>query len=397
MMRGSFGTSVLCFLSLASSARGIIHTAPVQGKPWREFRELYSHLPSPQIITGLYANDTASAQIVIHDTNGVVSWTWSVDDVQSQAMPAKLLGCMQAKTAVPEAKWANGGSSVIAVYNYAALVINHLPGDALDKKITFGVCLDGADMANTHSLELVPDGKLAVATTSDDYHANIKIFNVSSGIQPDSNPAQHLSLLPAVHSLVWDQTERLLWAVGSTNPPNGTAPSKSTLRAYKYSQGSFEQQPVHDFNISDATILTAEWNGTEYSNWWDGGHDVIGMPRRRKLLISTDLDLHVFDIPSKTFEAGSIVVEKYLPGFAPMGHRIGADGLALPRSDVKSLSIDANDNVLYVQATWQDVVSNQTNLVGNGELKPALVHSRPVYRSRWFIDTVGWPKASIPS
>ncbi|KAG6040733.1 hypothetical protein E4U41_007295 [Claviceps citrina] len=79
-------------------------------------------------------------------------------------------------------------------------------------------------MTSTHSLELVPDGKLAIATTSDAYNGSIRIFNLSNG--------------------------------------------------------------------------------------WDGGHDVIGIPNERKLLISTDLDLHGFDVHSTTFETGSTVVER---------------------------------------------------------------------------------------
>lgn len=348
------------------------------------------------VITGLYANDTADAQVVVHDINGVASWTWSVENAKTQTMPADLLSCIEQDTAVPEAKWTNGGSSIITIYNFAALMINYAPGDPSDKQITFGVCLNWDNMTNTHSLELVPDGKLAIATTSPYEDGNIKIFDVAAGLQPNVNPIQELSLLPAVHGLVWDATASLLWAVGSDNDPEGTDPSSSALHAYQYTAGSFQEQPMYNFNISDATLLTTEWNNTEYSNWWDGGHDLAAIPNKRQLLISTDMDLHAFDIDSQTFQSGSVVADKYLPGFMPVDSRVGSDGQSLPRSDIKSLSIDANHNALYVQATWQDVTSYQINRLGNRVIQPTVTYPQQLYRSRWFADTAGWPKATLP-
>ncbi|KAM3560611.1 hypothetical protein ARSEF4850_003579 [Beauveria asiatica] len=389
---------LFCSLVLASAAP---RRHPPPGGPFRAMQSVPTGMALSQVITGLYANDTVPAQIIVHDVNGRPSWTWSAADAAAQPdMPADLLRCIQSPTAVPEAKWANSGGSVLSIYNAAALLINHAPGGAdgdQDKRVTFGVCLDRDGMTNTHSLELVPDGQLAVATTNPSAAAgSIVVFNVSAGLQANAAPAQSLNGLPATHGLVWDEVAGLLWGVGSSADPSGALPAAPALAGYRYGRGAFQStSPTYAYNVTGSLNLGTEWNGTQYAGWWDGGHDVTGVPGRRQLLFSSDTDLHVFDIDSQTFESGAAVARNYLPGFMPVDSRVGADGQALPRSDIKSLSIDGNHNVLYVQAVWQDVTSNQINLLENGRLQPALTYSQALYRARWFADTPTWPKARL--
>ncbi|XWW95903.1 hypothetical protein V2A60_003872 [Cordyceps javanica] len=392
-------------IAICSALTCIVTAAPRRPSPpgrgpFRALQSVPTGMALSQVITGLYANDTADAQIVIHDVDGNPSWTWSAADAAAQqGMPADLLACIQSPTAVPEAKWANGGQSVLTIYNAAALMISRVPGGGgQDKQVTFGVCLDQDDMSNTHSLELVPDGKVAIATTTANMDATILVFNVSAGLQAGAAPVQSLNLLPAVHGLVWDEQGGLLWGLGSSADPSGAAASVSALNGYRYTRGAFQTQPTYAYNVTGGAVaLDTEWNGTEYAGWWDGGHDMTGVPGRRQLLLSTDTDLHVFDIASQTFESGASVAAKYLPGFTPVDSRVGANGQSLPRSDIKSLSIDGNNNVLYVQAAWQDVTSNQINLLENGQLQPGLTYPQSLYRSRWFADTPTWPKARLPS
>ncbi|KAJ4155657.1 hypothetical protein LMH87_000893 [Akanthomyces muscarius] len=369
--------------------------------PFRALQAVPTGLSLSSVITGLYANDTADAQIAIHDMHGNPSWTWSAADVASQSnIPADLLSCIQSVTAVPEAKWADGGRSVLSIYNAAALMITHAPGGDTDKQVTWGVCLNQDGRTNTHSLELVPDGQVAIATTTSSTEATIQVFNVSAGLTTDPSPVQSLNLLPAVHALVWDEQGGLLWGAGSSADPTGASGSSApALNGYRYTRGpggGFVTQPTYSYNVTTAVALDTEWADSEYSGWWDGGHDMTGVPGRRQLLLSTDTDLHVFDIDSQTFESGSSVASKYLPGFTPVDSRVGSDGQSLPRSDIKSLSIDGNNNVLYVQAAWQDVTSYQINLLENGQLQPALTYPQQLYRSRWFADTPTWPKARLP-
>lgn len=394
--------AVLCCLScILPCVSAVPRRRPPPPGPFRALQSVPTGVALSPVITGLYANDTADAQILIHDVKGNPSWTWSVADAASQpGMPADLLACIQSVTAVPEAKWADGGRGVLTIYNAAALFITHNPGSDRDKQVLFGVCLDQGDLGNTHSLELVPDGRVAIATTTPAMDATIQVFNLSTGLQADAAPLQSLNMLPAVHALVWDEHGSLLWGAGSSADPTGVAGSSApALNGYKYTRGGgFATQPTYAYNVTPAVALDTEWAAdSEYSGWWDGGHDMTGVPGRRQLLLSTDADLHVFDIDSQTFASGAAVASQYLPGFTPVDSRVGADGQSLPRSDIKSLSIDGSHNVLYVQAAWQGVTSNQINLLQNGQLQPALTYPQELYRSRWFADTPTWPKARLPS
>ncbi|KAJ6784289.1 hypothetical protein PWT90_06419 [Aphanocladium album] len=295
-----------------------------------------------------------------------------VSDANKQGnIPDDLLTCIQTQTAVPEVKWTNGGNSVISIYNAAALMIRYSPGSDQDKQVTWGVSSDAA--------------------------ATIKIFNATVGMQADAAPLQSLNLLPAVHSLVWDQEAGVLWGAGSSGDPAGEAASTTALNGYRYARGSFATDPTYEFNVAAAIPLQTEWNNTEYNGSWDGGHDMTGVPGRRQLLLSSGTDLHVFDIASQTVDTGSSVVSNYLPGFTPVDSRVGTDGGSLPRSDVKSLSMDGNYNVLYIQAGWQNVTSYQINVLEGGKMQPDLRYSQQVYRARWFADTPTWPKARLHS
>ncbi|EFY95207.1 hypothetical protein X797_011693 [Metarhizium robertsii] len=377
---------------------GAIHLAPIQCSPIAQTGdqpgpEAEAEAALSKVITGLFATGSSLAAVSIHDINGAESWRWTPDDAHRQNIPGDLLNCIKRNYAVPEAKWANGGKSVLTVFNGAALIINHLPGSPHDKKITFGTCINRGTLGNTHSLELVPDNKIAIATASDIYTENIQIFDIGRGLQANANPVEKLDSTPAVHGLVWDKQANLLWAVGNNRPPAGKTPSSSALNAYAYKGGKFTQKPVHEYKVGNPILLTTEWANSQYSGWWDGGHDLIGVPNKRQLLLSTDTDLHVFDIPSQKFRGGEAVAKEFLPGFQPVDRRVGSDGKWLPRSDVKCLSLDGRGNALYIQAGWRDVTSHQINFLKHGKLQSPQRYSAAVYKSRWFQGTQGWPSA----
>ncbi|OAA37821.1 hypothetical protein NOR_06898 [Metarhizium rileyi] len=382
-------------VSLTTLALAGLHLGTTQANPIGVSDEhLTPRAPVAQIITGLYGTNTALAAVVVHDTKGRETWRWTSNDAQRQNIPGDLFKCLKNNLAVPEAKWANGGNSIITVFNGAALMINHTPGKAGDKKITFGTCVNRGTLGNTHSLELVPDNKIAIATASHTYKENIQIFDLGIGLNPFANPIQKLDSIPAVHGLVWDKQANLLWAAGNNHPPTGKTPSSSALNAYAYKGGKFQTGPVQQHILSKPILLTTEWAGTQYSNWWDGGHDVIGVPHKRQLLISTDIDIHLFDIPSGKITSGESVAKKYLPGFTPVDRRVGSNKQSLPRSDIKCLSIDGDNRALYIQAGWKDVTSHHINFLQGGKLQPHQRYSQEVYKSRWFQDVPGWPKAS---
>lgn len=337
---------------------------------------------SPQIITGQYK----PAQISIHNTSGHASWNWSRIDFVDQDIPKKLNECLQNGGSVTDAKWANRGRSVVAVFGYAVVVVNHCPDDpSKDKAITFGMCLDRSGLGGTHGIEPLPDGKLAIATTSYEATGNIKIVNASSGT---SNPypefLQELDGLPAVHSLVWDQVTKSLWAVGNDLPPQGKSPSTAQLNRYEYRNGSFSRKPSQVEPIGPPRMLNEEWD----DSWWDGAHDITPVPNQRHLLLSTDLDIHLFNLTSDSFLHGDEVLQQpFMQGFKP----VSSHEKHLPRADIKSLSLHKSSGTLYVQADWKDYFSTLVNHLTCGAQAPrAIYFSQSVYRSRWFSPVAGW-------
>ncbi|KAI1032495.1 hypothetical protein LB503_012706 [Fusarium chuoi] len=337
---------------------------------------------SPEIITGQYD----PARISIHDTTGHVSWNWTKVDFVNQNIPKKLNECLQNGGSVTDVKWANHGRSVVAVFAYAVVVIDHFPDEpSKDKVITFGMCLDQYGLGGTHGIEPLPDGKLAIATTSYEATGNIKIVNTSLGT---SNPypgfLQELDGIPAVHSLVWDQVTESLWAIGNDLPPQGKCPSTALLNRYKYRDGSFSRKPSQVEPLSPPKQLNEKWE----DSWWDGGHDITPVPGQRHLLISTDLDLHIFNLTSASFLHGEEVLKQpFMHGFKPVySHENN-----LPRADVKSLSLHKSSGTLYVQADWKGYFSTHINHLTVGAKAPRNISFlQSVYRSRWFSPVAGW-------
>ncbi|RBQ71909.1 hypothetical protein FVER14953_13623 [Fusarium verticillioides] len=343
---------------------------------------LHPQEASPQIITGQYN----PARISIHDPTGHVSWSWTKVDFVDQDIPKKLNECLQIGGSVTDVKWANHGRSVVAVFAYAVVVINHYPEDkSKDKAITFGICLNSFGLGGTHGIEPLPDGKLAIATTSSEATGNIKIVNTSlSTSNPYPGFLQELDGLPAVHSLVWDQVTQSLWAVGNDIPPLGKCPSTAQLNRYEYRDGSCSRKPSKVEPIGPPKMLNDEWD----ASWWDGGHDITPVPDQRQLLISTDLNLHLFNLTSASFIHGEEVLKQPLmQGFKP----VSSHEKNLSRADVKSLSLHKSSGTLYVQADWKDCFSKQVNhLTPDAAAPRAILFSQSVYRSRWFSPVAGW-------
>ncbi|KAH7240118.1 uncharacterized protein BKA55DRAFT_577042 [Fusarium redolens] len=241
------------------------------------------------------------------------------------------------------------------------------------------MCLDAPGLRGTHGVELLPDDKIAIATTSYEPTGNIKIVNASldtSNPYPDF--LQELDGLPAVHSLVWDQVTKSLWAVGNDLPPQGKCPSRAQMNRYEYRDGSFSRKPSQVEAIGPPKMLNEEWDDT----WWDGGHDITPVPNQRLLLISTDLDMHLFNLTSASFLHGTEVLKQpFLQGFKP----VSSHEKHLPRAGIKSLSLHKSSGTLYVQADWQKYFSTQVNHLAYGAKAPgAISFSQSVYRSRWF-------------
>ena len=230
-----------------------------------------------------------------------------------------------------------------------------------------------------------------MSTTGERSWNSIFIYDATGGLSNYPPPLlQNITGLRAVHGMVWDDEDKMLWAAGTDAAPDGSdhVPANATLQAYPFDTASnlFAVDKVETYKLPYPADLQDEW-GQGYP-WWSGPHDLTGIPNQRKLLMTTDRDLHVFDLTARQFqESGADVVHTYLPGFLPVDNDHGG----LPMSDVKSVSLAPDGSFAYVQSLWKDVLGNGTNLVAD-QKRDALLPDRKTYRSRFFEDIPGWPK-----
>jgi hypothetical protein len=358
---------------------------------------------SPLIITGIRS---IPPEIRIHgkDYKAIWSWDpWKAKDVPKWAK--QYIGDFG--RSVTELKWARsstGGNKVkiIAIVNCAAIVL-----DYEEKTLDFI-----APVTYSHTLELLPHGYLAIATTGSTQKDGIEIYDTKlydpgDDVTSMPKPVQIIENFPVIHGLVFDHHSGILWAAGNNEAPDTKqGSSQPVLRAYAMKnimatsgKHPFDQKPCHDFKVCEPAKLDIEWEGTAFSSWWDGAHDLIPVPASlgdsRILLITTDLDVYVFDtkdVLEPKFQRAEDVVFKYLPGFVPVGERTGANGRSLPRSDIKALSINAAGDYIYVQSMWKNWFANLVRIITDGD--PKRKHdidiTQTVYVSRWFAAVPGW-------
>ncbi|KAJ3493953.1 hypothetical protein NLG97_g4394 [Lecanicillium saksenae] len=363
----------LCGLSMATEARSAPRT------------------DAPEIITGIRGHNGKPPEIIISDLQGNPRWTWTMNDAQS--LPADLLKCMNWQSAT-DAKWTNEGNIIAAIYGDAALLINHRPNTTMDKTLAFGICLDAKGMDNAHSLELVGGSKVAIANDNAGYTQSINIYDIQKDIIAYPEPSQQINSISAVHALLWDSVSSLLWAAGLDAPAEGSKPANSILNSYAFANGSFDTKPSHTLQIAPAENLVEEY-GSGYNQYWAGPHDMIGVPNERKLIITTDVDMHLYDITKATFQHGQAVAEQYFPGFEAVGNRTGNTGKLLTRSDLKSISIHESGYGLYTQPPWQQTFPEHVNVLVGGKKQPDLYAKQLLYKSRFFGGTPGWPAATL--
>lgn len=182
----------------------------------------------------------------------------------------------------------------------------------------------------------------------------------------------------AVHALLWDDRSRVLWAAGNDRSPLIKG-STSIVNAYKYTDGSFQPKPISHIITSPAR-LWKEWGAGTL--WCNGPHDMAPVPDQRRLLITTDLDIQIYDLGSQTFQHGEVVAQQFLEGTQPVDGSIGPDRTLLLRSDIKSISILETGDTLSGQSQWDQTFGNPVNYISSGNKQPN-IWNRMLYRSRW--------------
>lgn len=350
------------------------------------------------IVTGIYGSGDAMPQILVHDRHGNISWSWNAT-MGMALVPPKLRECIQDGPNATEAKFVGtrdgtgDENAIVAIIGRAAIVIGY--HGEFDRRVLFAVCLSGL-LANAHTVEMLPDELMAVATSGQTSNDGIYIYVWGDGVASDPRLIQTLPGVRAIHGMVWDRESQKLWAAGTTDAADGSGGiAYSVVQGYAY---NYESRPasfsVSDtFKVAESRQLNEEWEGPA-SKWWDGAHDLVPVPNERVLLMPTDVDIYALHLDSGTFTHGEQVVRQYLQGFRPLGERTGYDGQDLPRSDIKSVSLHVNGSVLYTQAQWMDssALTKQVNLLdAPSHNYSAFFYGKTIYRSRWISSAPGWP------
>ncbi|MFI5529818.1 DUF6528 family protein [Kitasatospora sp. NPDC051853] len=148
-----------------------------------------------------------------------VTWSWSPERApELTALRASTWGLTEAKSR----RW-HGHRYLIATASggLAAVV------EQRSRTVRWAVDTGGG---NPHSIELLPDGNVAVASSAS---GQLRLYTASQGPRSDHYTWHPL---PGAHGVHWDGARGLLWALGSTEltalRPGGTpaAPTLSTVR-----------------------------------------------------------------------------------------------------------------------------------------------------------------------
>lgn len=153
--------------------------------------------------------DQKNARIVMVDVANGNKITWEWKPTASYAMIRS--GAQGWFTNLSEAKPVYSGKYILATASGGGVAIINVSS----KKAIWYDYAGG----NTHSAELLPNGNVVTASTTGGY---LLIFTVDSYINDDSKQGGKVAF-EDVHNVVWDKTNKLLWAAG-----------KDKLKAFSY-------------------------------------------------------------------------------------------------------------------------------------------------------------------
>ena len=271
-------------------------------------------IPEGSVITA----EQASRRYIVFDPNAdwndnsKIIWLW--DPGLSTGIDATLF-------ALPtDAKRVLGGTHVIVSATGGGIAMIRVS----DKKVMFFAEPAG----NPHSLELLPDSNIVVASSEGN-----KLTLYATGGYPSKVTSKTYAFTGA-HGVVWDVNKKVLWSIGT-----------SQLKCYSY-----------NFKKSDPQLTEISTQNLPSTT----GHDLSPMYGTDKLFFTTDANVGLYNTVTKLFETYSTLN--------------GTTG-------VKSISIkDAGGQVLYMKSTT-DWWSNGIRFV-NGTTKTRT--GAEFYKARWW-------------
>lgn len=239
-------------------------------------------------------------------------WSWRAKDCAE--LPANLVSSFNT---TDDCKPLDGGKRMLISSSGGGCVLLELPS---------GKALWWARVPNAHSIEALPDGLIAVASSTGAAGNKVVLFDQKVPLKPLSEIPLH-----SAHGLVWDGPRKVLWALG------------------------------HDVllacTIVDNTLVVKNRHHLPDND----GHDLRAVPRSTDLILSTHAGVHRFDRENATFR----------------------DDLELKdRLQTKSIDLHpTSGQVVIVQAAgdhwWTDVIE-LLHPAGKIELK-----GETLYKARW--------------
>lgn len=335
-------------------------------------------------ITGVRGKGDAKQIRICDPWDPASVWTWDPSDAEAlmtdeeRAECSEVLNSMREYEGITEIKWAAGGTKIAAIIGGAAVLI-----DYTTKALLFGACND----TSMHSLEVLPDDRLAIVTSGPYESDGVWVYDTSTRIA--DHPVQELPGLRSGHALVWDETERMLWAAGADVWPETSGTVRGRLVGYQYQDD--EAEPLSYSKDRNYTMRESRQLEAEYPTWKEGPHDLAPVPGERKLLIATDLDAYEFDLDTREFDYD--VADTYFKGFVTSPDRQKA---GIPRSGFKSLSVSATgEEYVYTANDWRTDFTTKVRLFTRDQQESAEVLDLKglAYKARWFEETPGWPTA----
>jgi len=134
-----------------------------------------------------------------------------------------------------------------------------------------GKALFYAAVLNAHSADVMPGGRLAVASSVGQTGNRLILFDLKWPDKP-----LYSDTLVSAHGVVWDEDRDLLWALGGDE-----------LRAYRRVDWDTDQPSL----VCDAAFPLPS----------RGGHDMSPVPRTSKMLITAGRRVYEFDRETRTF------------------------------------------------------------------------------------------------
>ncbi|WP_419999643.1 DUF6528 family protein [Streptomyces boninensis] len=246
-------------------------------------------LPSPVALasTKVFVMDPAKANWDVGADPAAVKWSF---DPRKDAGWGDL-DPNRTWTGANEAKFYRlGGKTYLATVSGRGLaaVVEYGPG----KQRFWGTSIltqpDSPNAYNPHSIELLPTGEVAVASSGDDKKGGVAYKDRNVCLFPRGvKTASSCQKLYSAHGVHWDPARKRLWAIGQRN---STSPYKPSLVAYRIDRSIAGQPKL----IEDTALSMGAPHGAL--------HDLTPVPGSDKVWVASGTPVYQVDLGAKSWD-----------------------------------------------------------------------------------------------